>query len=907
MRRIASHAIPTRLRAMTMRALLRMKTPGPCHLPHPPDSVVSHTHGLLMPLAPRLLTLDIGGKQSRRDPEPASDVLSQRSFVEESNLYGGADFQTPRPPTRPRQSPTRQSSRIASRDSVASDDGSLPSPSRGPRIPSVPQTDPSSENLQPESDPVQPEDDGARVVDSTAGGGRPPERPNRPNPVQDDSSIPQQPPSRPDRPNRPNPVQDARNGDLVLPRPDRNNPQPRNGNATGNDIAANPNGALGQFIRRGPFIAPRGGGVQPVALVRDGGGPSSSGGSSDGSSDGSSNDGTDDHDPQGLCNILAHGFRRFSRRFPRWLRKAFQVFGMLVLVCWLWLILLQVFMPLDRWEGVRSSNLYPLQDWQSHWRLNIAQLVPYVVLHPFAVLTGTLDYADFRNTLRWAQINAEHNKVRLDHQAQTVGQMRRLLPELIAIKMEPVTKEWSVADNFWHALNEQVKHGSLMYSLLSLEKSEDGTYTISDPHWEAVRQRIQSEGTLLSDRPATVGDGSLTMSDEVLAHVDQSLSQAWENWLKENEDAMKRARAKDEERPDETPPNPHYQDLYGNVETAVARRLKDLGLEEQIITREEFITEIRHQSDQYAAQIRSEMDAIQDRLGRALEIAEDAKTAAETPPGMSRAEVKKIIEEVVQRSIADAQLEAIAKGNIKSHLDTDLIHRKNYFSTIRGAIIDPVLTSGDYDFKTKATAGQETRSRWPWQSTDVVFRMGGKESGVKFPKAMALERWEQDGECWCAGLTDDQNISGVADLSVLTAATVVPQHLVVEHIASGASFDPGSMPKDLEVWIQAPNDKRRRSLEHWSSQRWPDAKRGDARRLVGQGLVKVGQFQYDNSVAKGESQIFRLSEELLGLDAQTRHVVIRAKTNYGSEDHTCFYRLRLFGEEGRGQDEGALE
>ncbi|KAF3767000.1 hypothetical protein M406DRAFT_355430 [Cryphonectria parasitica EP155] len=116
------------------------------------------------------------------------------------------------------------------------------------------------------------------------------------------------------------------------------------------------------------------------------------------------------------------------------------------------------------------------------------------------------------------------------------------------------------------------------------------------------------------------------------------------------------------------------------------------------------------------------------------------------------------------------------------------------------------------------------------------------------------------------------------------------------------------MPKDIEVWIRAPTDKRSRTLQDWSSQRWGSALRGpDSNRLRQRGFVKVAEFQYDNSVTKGESQIFRLPEELLNMDAQTRQVLVRAKTNYGAKDHTCFYRLQLWGDEGGNRDMSMVE
>lgn len=758
------------------------------------------------------------------------------------------------------------------------------------------------------------------------------------------SSMIQPPAPPPLRLNRPNPLEDVRSGSVALPRPDNENLTARNGqtpsnpagpqpgvnilstqpsrsnssHASGNDIRAGsrPAGTQSQMDRRSPFSGQGSPQAEPssaATLDHIPPPPNRQDKSRPGPSSGSEDAASDVTEEESIISMSVDAFLKFFRidRWPKWFRNGLQVISIIMFLSWLWLFCLELFMPANRWEGVRVGKNYTNYG-MTFWRQNIAQIVPWIVLHPFALLTGNLDYADFRNTLHWLEINSQNNKIRLDFLADATYQMRRVLPELIAIKIDPVSNHWSIEDSFWHAMDNQAKQGNLMNTLLTLEKSDDGIYKISDPHWDAIRQRIENTGGLVSGLPAP-GDSEHVMSDQVTAYVDRYISQAWANWLKENADAINRVT-----RGDTPDPSPHHHDLYGDVQKAVSQRLKDLGLEEQVVTKDEFIEEIKHQSNQYAAQIRTEMDTIQDKLGRALEIAEAAKAAADAPSGMSRSEMRQMIDEAVQRSITDAQLEAIAKGNIKSHLDTNLLRRKNYFSTIRGAMIDPVLTSSSFGYANKITAQGDTSSRgWALWSTGKkkVFRDGGKDAGVTYSPGMALERWEEDGECWCAGLGGGgggKNASTMADLSILTADTIVPQHLVVEHIAPSGSFDPEATPKDIEVWIRAPTDKRRRTLEHWSTQRWPEARRGGAppaggTHLPDRGFVKVGEFRYDSAAGKGETQVFRLSGDLLQYDAQTRQVLVRAKTNYGAPDHTCFYRLRLFGEEGQGRDHDVLE
>lgn len=587
------------------------------------------------------------------------------------------------------------------------------------------------------------------------------------------------------------------------------------------------------------------------------------------------------------------------KNWPPRLRKALEIYGLLVLLCWGFLIMLEICLPTKRWEGIQVGKDYQYYGMSlENWRQNILQFVPWIILHPFAVLTGSLDYADFRDQLSRMELKEHSSAIKMKSIAAATNQMRRVLPELIKINVGERRGDWAIDDWFWHVLNEEMTQGSFVWSLLTVTKSENGSYTISDTHWDAIRQRIQNERLLLSDRP-TSGENPLPLSNEVMSYVELSVSQAFRDWLAQNARDVKRVTGKNEGLPSAA-----YGDLYGDVEKIVAERLKSLGLQEGVVTRDMFIEKMEHEFDQREAYIKTEMEHLNAKLGQALGIAIDAKNSADMPAGLSRYEVAEMVDESVRRAIADAQLEAMAKGSIKSHLN-ELNQRKNYFSALRGAVVDPRMTSDTYDWRPEQVVRQETGIWSIWRSAknqQPVYRSGGKFSGLPFAPSFALDKWEEDGECWCAGHGDAKNISRAADLSIFTTEPVIPQHLVVEHIGRGATFDPEAMPKDIEFWIQAPSDKRARTLYDWSRKKWADIRQGPGAKLVQKGFLKVGEFRFDSGVGKGESQVFKLSDELLGMDAQTRQVLVRAKSNYGAEDHTCFYRLRLFGEEGRGRN-----
>lgn len=485
--------------------------------------------------------------------------------------------------------------------------------------------------------------------------------------------------------------------------------------------------------------------------------------------------------------------------------------------------------------------------------------------------------------------------------------MRRILPELIAINVDKSTNEWAVGDSFWFALDEQMKQGGLHHSILTLEKSADGSYLITDDHWDAILRRMQNDGGLIADRSTMEDHDNVDYSDQITSVVERTVSQRWEQWLKKNDDATKRVLGIDREAM-----SAHYAELFGDFEQKLLDRVRSYNQEEQLVTKDDFIEKIKHVSNEYNVQIKAEMEAIQDQLRYAIDAAEQSKQTARVPEGMSRDQVREMIDGAIQRAISDAQLESIAKGNIKGQVGTELSGHRNYFSAVRGAMIDHTLSSSTYKWSNKGILDMEesrTGSLFSLfsQKSTSVFRDGGNKAGIDYSPGKVLEKWDEDGECWCAGHADSNNDSRVADLSILTTDTVIPQHLVVEHITASGSFDPEAMPKDLEVWIRTPSDRRRRSLLEWSTNIWSDARYGNSARLMAKGFVKVGEFRYLNSVGKGEKQVFRLSEDLLDLDAQTQQVIVRSKSNYGAQDHTCFYRLQLFGKEGKALDRGMAE
>ncbi|PGG95916.1 hypothetical protein AJ79_09804 [Helicocarpus griseus UAMH5409] len=106
----------------------------------------------------------------------------------------------------------------------------------------------------------------------------------------------------------------------------------------------------------------------------------------------------------------------------------------------------------------------------------------------------------------------------------------------------------------------------------------------------------------------------------------------------------------------------------------------------------------------------------------------------------------------------------------------------NFAAVGMGAVVDPYLTS-------------------PTMATSVGFVGRISQYLAKVPRGpppvAAIQPWDGVGECWCAATRDN-----VAQLAILLGRAIVPEEVVIEHIPKGATLDPGSTPREMELWAQ---------------------------------------------------------------------------------------------------------
>jgi hypothetical protein len=196
-------------------------------------------------------------------------------------------------------------------------------------------------------------------------------------------------------------------------------------------------------------------------------------------------------------------------------------------------------------------------------------------------------------------------------------------------------------------------------------------------------------------------------------------------------------------------------------------------------------------------------------------------------------------------------------------------NRINYFAPASGAIINPL----------KSSPTLQKPPNLPWRAWQLIT---GRVNYVSNAPAVALEAWADLGDCWCAPGGQDVR------LDVKIGYLVHPTDITIEHIATSASPEPGTAPREVEVWA---------SFAHLSSE---DFSEKAIWNLLGEdpiaaGMGRIGSFVYDARPGAGPVQTFRLDVNQGAMIHSTDEVTVRVLSNQGA-DKTCLYRIKLYGE-----------
>lgn len=163
---------------------------------------------------------------------------------------------------------------------------------------------------------------------------------------------------------------------------------------------------------------------------------------------------------------------------------------------------------------------------------------------------------------------------------------------------------------------------------------------------------------------------------------------------------------------------------------------------------------------------------------------------------------------------------------------------------------------------------------------------------IHSPPVMALLKWDELGECWCAAHSEEH---GKAQLAINLNHYVYPNQVYIEHIPAQAALGIAAAPQDFEVWADAADAEqaeffRAKIAEYY--QEYPQKPYGcmdsspptDTAVCIAQGSYNI---HLDNWVQQWSTII-----DTKEIGFVTRKVYFRFTSNWGAE-HTCIYRVRL--------------
>lgn len=248
--------------------------------------------------------------------------------------------------------------------------------------------------------------------------------------------------------------------------------------------------------------------------------------------------------------------------------------------------------------------------------------------------------------------------------------------------------------------------------------------------------------------------------------------------------------------------------------------------------------------------------------------------------GMSQTQVDSAVDKKIQDLMASGQWERLAKASTKSRLNYGLT-RINHWSRKTGATVDGTVTSPNYVFPFM-------KQTWP---TKQFRRVVGNPVPVPNPPVEALEKWEEHGDCWCSPAGDKDGYGPT--LGVISTHQFYPDEVVIEHITPAASIKPGATPKNMELLAYIDDFETYDAVLKLSEDIFNDGMELEPKHEFH--YIKIASWQFD--MAAGEPvQAFPVQLDLKQFSAPITKLVVRAKDNWGKEDYTCLYRVRVHGD-----------
>lgn len=329
---------------------------------------------------------------------------------------------------------------------------------------------------------------------------------------------------------------------------------------------------------------------------------------------------------------------------------------------------------------------------------------------------------------------------------------------------------------------------------------------------------------------------SLDDSELQSSFKDKAPSQAWDTYLKKNDARL-------------------MQVISSSAASEARSTMQNHTYTGEIVRRHEFLKLMEENNAQHSATIAKQLETMEVNMRRQTHRILDE--ASSKPRSSGRASTSQYLEKLVIENL------------VQNH--ELLLKTINYFSAPLGAIVNPSLTSPTYYIPVPLST---IAYNWIfWRNTYMPYK-----------PVMALQRWEEASDCWCAAPSDSK---GSAQLAVSMPRAIVPRSITLENIPYSGTLDIASAPRNFEIWVHAPHiqppspEVQRLSI--------PECQSVDA---PAEGYICIGGGEYDIH-GLNHVQNFPLMQR--GEVGFVKDVVVRVNNNWGRE-WTCLYRVRMHGD-----------
>jgi SUN domain-containing protein 1/2 len=230
-----------------------------------------------------------------------------------------------------------------------------------------------------------------------------------------------------------------------------------------------------------------------------------------------------------------------------------------------------------------------------------------------------------------------------------------------------------------------------------------------------------------------------------------------------------------------------------------------------------------------------------------------------------------------------------------SQYGKDNLARPDFALHSSGAKTIATLTSPTFEIRPSNFRGQ------------LMGMVTGNGYAIGRPPVTALHHELHNGHCWPFAGTEGQ-------LAVALAAPTYISDITIDHVAKEVAFDMRSAPREMEVWAMVEGKDNVAKVKAWQKEK--AAHKEEARKMAKEmGLpfveevntpyprtlpkspqyIRIANFTY-NIHAPRNIQTFPVDEEIRNLGVDFGIVVLRIKSNWGRDDYTCLYRLRVHGQ-----------